>query len=143
VLLTFLQSTVRENAQPSQMSFYVFGDLIDCTVSIDFFYLLLLLVEINHWLGLIIENLQSLDNRFLIVIRSPTCFASLEQPSLELLLSTIEVEHGFQVHPLCHNFLPNVHVFLSSGEAVEQIPASVVIPLNFFLYDFDHELTRD
>ena len=36
------------------MSLHILSDLIDWTVSVDFFDLALLLVEIDHWLGLII-----------------------------------------------------------------------------------------
>jgi len=68
VLMTFLRSIVGENSQPSEMSLYVFSDFIDWTIGIYFFDLVLLIVEIDNWLGLIIENLQSLVNRFCIII---------------------------------------------------------------------------
>ena len=125
------------------MSLHILSDLIDWTVSVDFFDLALLLVEIDHWLGLIIENLQPLHNRFFIVVRSPTCLPPLQQPLLQLLLSAFEVEHRFEVHPLRHHFLPHIHVFLASGEAVEQVPASIVVPFDFFLDDPDHEIAGD
>lgn len=91
--MQLLRSIVWEYAQTGQMSLYIFLYLIYLTVRIDFLHLLLLLVKLYHRLRLTIKHLQPLHYRLLVVIRTTTCLASLQQPLLQLLLTTLKVQH--------------------------------------------------
>ncbi len=50
---------------------------------------------IDNWLWVIIENMQSLFDGVLIIIRATTGLASMQESSHELLFFTVEVQYGF------------------------------------------------
>jgi hypothetical protein len=59
----------------------------------------------------------------------------------KLCFIAIEEKHSFQVNPFGHDFFPNVHIFLASRKAVQQVPTAIIVSLNLLLNQFDHKLT--
>lgn len=64
----------------------------DVSVGVESVEFSLFGVEVDDWLGLLIEDIQSLGNRFLVVVSTTTGLAPFKQSLLELFLSALEVD---------------------------------------------------
>lgn len=124
------------------MFLHIFSDDVNCAVCIKSMKLSCFLIKVNNRFGLLIEHIQSFDYGLFVVIRSSTSLSSFKQSSLELLLSTFEVNNRLQIDPFRHLLLPDIHVLLSSWKSIKKISASEIVAFNFFAYQLDHEITR-
>lgn len=141
IQICFLQSVLRENPKTIEMILHIFCYRLDWSVSVDFHYFGLLLVKLDNRPGLIMENLKSFYNWLFIIIWSATCLSPLQQSPFQLIVSALKNYNWLDVDPLGHNLLPDIHIFLSSRETVEQIPASIIISLDLLLDNSNHQVT--
>lgn len=132
-----------EDADAVEVLFDIGSDGGDGASGVEAVQFALLLVEVDDWLGLVVEDLQPLDDGLLVVVAAAAGLAALDESALELLLSALEVDDGLQVDPLRHHLLPDVHVLLAAREPVQQVPASEVVELDLLLDQPHHLLAGD
>lgn len=121
----------------------VLGDHVDRPVGVESVELSRFFVEVHDRFGLLVEHLQPLCDGLLVVIRPAAGLSSFKQPSLELLLCALEVNHRLEIDPLRHFLLPDIHVLLSPRKSVKEVPATKIVALNLLADELDHEAARD
>ncbi len=79
------------NANFVQVFLYVLSDCVDRSVGVNSEYFVQFFVMINYWLWMFIEDVKSLLDNFLIVIRSPARLSSMQKSFDQFVFLAIEV----------------------------------------------------
>jgi hypothetical protein len=113
--------------------------LFDRSHRIESVQLTYLFVVLDYWIVVVVKHLQSLLYHRLHVIVTSAGLPPLDEPSLQLILLALEIEHRFNINSFGHHLFPNIHVLLSPGEPVKKISTSVVILLQLLFHDSYHK----
>ncbi len=131
----------RKDAEAVEMTLNIFCDFIDCAIGIDALKFSKTSIEVDYWFCLIIEDFESFNNWFFVIISATTCLSSFNKSFLELFFAAFKIQNRFQVNILRHLFLPLIKIFLSSWEPIKQISSRVIITLYLLLDKLNHKLT--